>query len=193
MFKIKNEELFNEIIGEAKAFPKYTTQIMNLANQNAQGTRPKNVGQMSDLIQQCPYREHYKWKKWYIQQKPHAIDDATDRILNMIEELKKAIYRIDRKMVREWVEDLVIDKTFVGFVFQRVIIKRIAEIKDMTYHFSTPKEESKGIDGFVGKIPISIKPITYKTKSMLRESIEVKIIFYEKVKGGIKVDISSIE
>ncbi len=33
-------------------FPKYTTQLMNLANQNSQGTRPKVVGQMSDLIQE---------------------------------------------------------------------------------------------------------------------------------------------
>jgi len=32
-----------------------------------------------------------------------------------------------------------------------------------------------------------------KTKSMLRESIEVKIIFYDKVKDEIIVDASSIE
>lgn len=31
-------------------FPKYTTQIINIANQNAGGTRPKVVGQMSELI-----------------------------------------------------------------------------------------------------------------------------------------------
>ena len=30
-FKIKNEELIAEISGEAKVFPKYTTQIINLA------------------------------------------------------------------------------------------------------------------------------------------------------------------
>jgi len=35
MIKIKNEELVKELIGEIKDFPKYTTQIMNLANQNA--------------------------------------------------------------------------------------------------------------------------------------------------------------
>ena len=34
------------------AFPKYTTQLMNLANQTAQGTRPKVVGQMSELFPQ---------------------------------------------------------------------------------------------------------------------------------------------
>jgi hypothetical protein len=37
-FKIKNKELITEISGEAKVFPKYTPQIINLANQNSQGT-----------------------------------------------------------------------------------------------------------------------------------------------------------
>lgn len=50
-FKIKNEDLAKDIVSKVELFPKYTTQIMNLANQNAQGTRPAVVGQMSELIQ----------------------------------------------------------------------------------------------------------------------------------------------
>lgn len=37
-----------------KEFPRYTTQILNLANQDAQGTRPRVVGQLSELIKECP-------------------------------------------------------------------------------------------------------------------------------------------
>lgn len=62
-FKIKNKELIKEISSEARYFPKYTTQIINLANQNSQGTRPKVVGQLSELIQECPYKEYSKWKE----------------------------------------------------------------------------------------------------------------------------------
>lgn len=111
----------------------------------------------------------------------------------MIENLKQAINKIDEKMVREWVEDLVIDKTFIGLKFQEVILKRVAKLKNTTYHLSNPQEESKGIDGFIGKIPVSIKPTTYKTKNMLKEKIEVKIIFYEKTKDGINIDISELD
>lgn len=50
--KIKNEELALSIVGKLPQFPKYTTQLMNLANSNAQGTRPKVVSQMSELIQE---------------------------------------------------------------------------------------------------------------------------------------------
>ena len=42
----------------------------------------------------------------------------------MVEELKKAINQIDEKMVKSWVEDLVIDKTFIGLKFQEGILKR---------------------------------------------------------------------
>jgi len=193
MLKIKNEELIKEISGEAKTFPKYTTQIINLANQNAQGTRPKVVGQLSELIQKCPHKEYNKWKEWYLQQQPKAIDNATKKIFSMVEELKKAINQIDEGMVKKWVKDLVIDKTFIGLKFQEGILKRIAKIKNTTYRLSTPQEESKGIDGFIGDTPISIKPVTYKTKNMLREKIDVKVIFYEKKKDGIVIDISELD
>jgi MjaI restriction endonuclease len=51
---IKNSRVTADVIGKTTEFPKYTTQIMNLANQNAQGTRPNVVGQMSELIEECP-------------------------------------------------------------------------------------------------------------------------------------------
>jgi len=193
MIKIKNEELIKEISGEAKDFPKYTTQIMNLANQNAQGTRPKVVGQLSELIQKCPYKEYKKWKEWYLQNHPDSIDNATKKIFEMVENLKEAINKIDESMVRKWVEDLVIDKTFIGLKFQEAILKRVAKLKNTNYRLSTPEEESKGIDGFIGKNPVSIKPTTYKTKNMLKEKIEIKMIFYEKKKDGIDIDISQID
>ncbi len=193
MFKIKNSELVAEISGETKTFPKYTTQIMNLANQNSQGTRPKVVGQLSDLIQQCPYKEYDQWKEWYLKQNPKAIDDATNKIIIMVEEFKKSITQIDKKMVKNWVKDLVIDKTFIGLKFQEAILKRVARMKKEDYKLANPYEESQGIDGFIGKTPVSIKPITYKTKNMLREKINVPIIFYHKKKDGINVDISQLD
>jgi len=193
LIKISFKELIKEISGEAKEFPKYTTQIINLANQNAQGTRPRVVGQLSELIVRCPHKEYRKWKEWYLQQQPKAINDAAKKIFYMVENLKKAINQIDEKMVKKWVEDLVIDKTFIGLKFQEGILKRIAKLKKLKYCLATPNEESKGIDGFIGDIPISIKPITYKTKNMLSEKIEVKIIYYEKKKDGIIIDISELD
>ena len=60
-FTIKNSHVTADFVGKTAEFPKYTTQIMNLANQNAQGTRPKVVGQMSELIEECPKGTYDQW------------------------------------------------------------------------------------------------------------------------------------
>ena len=80
MIKINNKDLIKELVGEIKDFPKYTTQIINLANQNSQGTRPRVVGQLSELIQECPEKTYEGWKKWYLKEHPNAIKNATQKI-----------------------------------------------------------------------------------------------------------------
>ena len=192
MIKIKNEELVKELIGEVKDFPLYTTQLINLANQNAQGTRPRVVGQLTELIQECPEKTYEGWKKWYLSKYPNAIENATERINEMMNNLKNAIKSIDKSMIKRWVEDLVLEKTFVGLRFQEAILKKVASIKNTNYRLSEPKEESQGIDGFIGDIPVSIKPITYKTKNALREEIKAKIIFYNKTKSGLEIDADNV-
>jgi hypothetical protein len=54
---------------------------------------------------------------------------------------------------------------------------------------ATPSEESRGIDGFIGNQPVSIKPDTYKIKRSLQEKIDVKLIYYTKVKDGLTIDL----
>jgi hypothetical protein len=105
----------------------------------------------------------------------------------MINNFKVIIDIIDEKLVKQWVEDLVLTKTYTGLRFQESILKRIASIKRTSYRLAKPEEESRGIDGIIGNIPISIKPITYNTKDMLPEKIQAKIVYYEKKKDGITI------
>ncbi len=87
---------------------------------------------------------------------------------------------------------MVIVKTFAGLRFQEAILKKGAEIKGTNYRLSEPDEESKGIDGYIGNIPVSIKPHTYEVKAALPEYIETKIIYYKKIDDGIEVDYGEI-
>lgn len=191
MIKIAYDELTEELVGKPKKFPKYVSFLINRANRFSQATRPKVVGQLSELIQERPFRSFEEWKTWYLTQKPSAIDEATKKIIITLANIEDALNKIDEKMVREWVEDLVLVKTFVGFRFQSVILKRVASRLGKDYRLATPEEESKGIDGFIDNIPISVKPITYKLES-LKEKIVVPIVFYEKEKDGIKIDMSQV-
>jgi hypothetical protein len=189
---ITNEEIAEELVGEMVVFPKYTTQILNLCNQNAQGTRPSVVGQMSDLVQECPYKTYREWRRWYLSKKPSAIADATQKIKGMLSNVRAAIALIDDNMIKSWVEDLVIAKSFTGLHFQQAILSRVARMKKTTFRVARPEEESKGIDGYIGRDQVSIKPETYKSKLGLPESIRIPILYYEKLKDGIRVDANSI-
>jgi hypothetical protein len=105
---------------------------------------------------------------------PDGISAATQKIMQMLENFKQIIGKIDQRIVEEWVKDLVITKTFLGLKIQEAILKKGAEINRSDYRLSTPDEESKGIDGFIGGIPVSIKPDTYNLKAALPEVIKVK-------------------
>lgn len=121
-FKIRYDEIQNIVVGEVPNYPKYVTQILNLANQNAQGTRPKIVGQMSDLIQEFDGQTVEEWIEWYEERYPDARKNAADRVEVMVEKLKESISKIDRGMIDTWVKDLVLYKTFIGLRFQEAIL-----------------------------------------------------------------------
>lgn len=170
-----------DVFGRLPDFPRYTTQIINLANQNAGGTRPRVVGQMSDLIQEFPGNTYDDWKDWYVARNPDAIDRAVGRIMPMIEGLREAIDRIDAAMVRRWVEDLVLTKTAEGLAIQEIVLKALAERENISWRLAGPDDEAKNIDGYLGDEPVSIKPETYLTKRhAVREEIPVEIIYYKK-------------
>jgi len=190
--KISIQEIRKYLDIETPEFPKYTAPLINLANQYAQGTRPKVVGQMSELIQEFEGKTLSEWEKWYLEKKPEAVKNATEKILQKLKEFKNSLNKIDRATVEQWVRDLIIVKTFAGLRFQEAILKKGAEIKGTNYRLSELDEESKGIDGYIGEIPVSIKPHTYDVKASLPEHIDIKIIYYRKIDDGIEVDYGEV-
>lgn len=193
IYNLRNESIEGYNQSENYSFPKYTSQLINWANQNAQGTRPKVVGQMSEIFPAFVSKTHHVtieyWKKFYILQHPDAFKEAADKIYAQIENLREAIQLIDRTMVEHWVEDLIINKTFNGMYVQKAILASLADLKDTDYHLASPEDEAKGIDGYVGNIAYSVKPDTYKTMNRLPESINAKMIYYTKTKNGLKIEV----
>lgn len=184
--KILNSDIQEMISGVKIVFPKYTSQVMNLANSNSQSTRPKNVGQLSDLIQEFNGNKISEWRNFYTLKYPTAIKDAAKKVYDMCV-LMGTDKNITIELAEMWVDDLIINKTFIGLKFQEAILCKIAKIKETTYTLATPEDESIGVDGTIGDIKISVKPITYKSK-ILSEDIKVPIIYYSKKKDGISIE-----
>lgn len=182
-----SEEERGELVADIDTeFPKYTTQIMNTANQNSQGTRPDTVGQLSEIIEE--YKAEYPdgnfddWQQFYYEEYngEERIEEATDKVFDMVIKMRDAAEKIDRKMVNRWVKDLVLYKTYTGLGRnEEAILNKLSKEYDRPYRTGTAEEESKGIDGYIGDQPVSIKPDTYNQKARLQENIQAPIVYYE--------------
>lgn len=186
--KISNDEV--EALSNAPqfTFPKYATQIINLVNSNAQGTRPSVVGQMSELIKEFDGRSIEEWIEWYSQRQPDAVDKATEKVWAMYQNMRDAFNAIDKQMIENWVKDLVYSKTYCGLRFQTAIISAIANQEKKEWREANPEEEAQGIDGYIGGKPLQIKPKSYKMEARLSEAFNVPIVYYDKKKGGITIE-----
>lgn len=186
-FSIRWDEEEEDVIAEERNFPKYTTQILNLANQNSQGTRPKVVGQMSEMIQD--FDSYGEWREWYLENNSDRLDEAADKIEEMVRKMEEAINKIDREMIEEWTEDLVIDKTAEGLISQELILQGLADKFDTDYRMAEPEEESKNIDGYLGDQPVSIKPEEDAAKDgqLASIDIDVPLIFYKSTDTFIHI------
>lgn len=168
---------------KSKDFDKYVPQLINLANQISQATRPNNIGNISEMFKEFK-RKNKNGKlddqeKYYRSKQKDSIEVATKKISNYINKLSESLNSIDETVVKDWVEDLIFEKTYSGLNIQEIIIKKIAQMNNATYRLSNRKEEAKGIDGYINEKPVSIKPTSYDIKH-LQEDIDVKIIRYKK-------------
>jgi hypothetical protein len=171
--------------------PTYVSPILNLANRFASGTRPKVVGQMSDLIQQFDGRTLDDWAAWYQERYPDAISEAIRLIRNKLSEFKYVIDNITDEMIKLWVKDLVLVKTFIGLKFQEAILKRVADATGLDYSLASPEQEASGIDGLVGNHEVSIKPSSWKDQVIQRENLQGVLIYYRKTDDGLEIEFES--
>ena len=184
--KILNADIQETISGVKIEFPKYTTQVMNLANSNSQATRPRNVGQLSDLIQEFKGNKISEWRTFYTEKYPKAIKEAAKKVHDMCVTMGMD-KNITTSLAEMWIDDLIITKTFIGLKFQEAILSKISKVKGTTYTLATPEDEAIGVDGTIGDVKVSVKPISYKSK-VLSEEINFPIIYYTKKKDGISVE-----
>ena len=188
-----NTEIAKEELGIPTVdFPKYTTQIINLAGSNSGATRPKVVGQMSELTVESEAKSLDEWRGFYLNHRPDAHKAAGDKIEAMMENLRVAMECVDRDMIDKWVDDLLMNKTYYGFAAQTIVLEQLAMRLDLPLQQATPEDEARGIDGYLGGQPVSVKPTTYKQKA-LSETISCPIIFYEKKSSGIRIDATQLE
>ena len=170
---------------------KYIGSVINLGNSFSQATRPKHVGQMSELIQRFRDEsiEHdvNAWESFYGSEIGYEkIENASTKIWHCVQQIKENLEHLKEEDVYEWTKDLIIDKTHAGLQIQLDVLKMISN--GLPYRLATTEEESHGIDGYVGDEAVSIKPKTYMNHPASNvENIPYRMVYYTNGKAGLKV------
>ena len=187
MIKLTREELRGKDVGDITEFPPLTSELIQLLNQKTHAVTKKNVGKPQALIESFVGKSYEAWSDWYETQHPGAIDTASDLILNRLEALRAAVAAIDPEMVKHWVKEAVLKKTYARFRLPEVILKKVARIRQEPIRLPTPDEEDRGIDGVIGETAYRVRPVSYYFKAPPGDTAEPATIYFEKTKSGVKI------
>lgn len=143
-----------------KTWPKYATQLMNIAGQNSKATNPKNIGSIKEtwlqMRNQGTKGTLQNWTDFYNQKfGEEVLINAGTRIHNML--LKMGIEWIDQDMCIEYTKEIVYNKTHMGMAGEEMALEATAKYFDLPLRYSTTQEESQGIDGWIGDFPVQVK------------------------------------
>lgn len=187
--KIKLAEVSKVNGTSAPELPKYSSSVINSASGYAKATRPANVGQVSDEIQifrkdpNFPGHSLEDWKKWHIERHENGkgIERAVDEAWNKFQAVLQSLSTVSKDDVRNWMEDLVYQKTYDGLMVQNAIIEAIANELQVSWQLANPEQESQGIDGFINGHPVQIKADSYKKIGKKHnEEIACPVVYYRK-------------
>lgn len=201
-FKLTEDERERLVSDEIEEFPfdtpKYTTYLLNPAINLSQSNRPHVVGQMSDIVEE--FRQNHPegtfedWVNYYKKEYDgdERLEEATEMAYPMVEKMRESFEQIDKKMTSQYLKDLVLFKSYEGFDIQEAILKKLGKMYNVEVQRADAQDESRGIDGYIGKQPVQVKPVSYKDN--LQEDIDVPIVFYDENKSNktMKVDISEL-
>jgi hypothetical protein len=162
-----------------------TEHLLNYTAQRYQLTRPSKVSPVMDLIRQVKPKNKKEWMDYYWgHAKTKNNHPITKKSLNQLgdilyekmhkiikKEFLSAFKKIDKKTCRDYIYDVVINRTYDGYnrecaVVYKILSKRFPQI---LFNESDSELDHAGDIDFIGKINekysigIQIKPLTSKS------------------------------
>lgn len=191
MIKLTSNDFKGIIKKDRCPFPLNTKPILNIATQNSQCTRPKIVGSMKDFFTEFLSLKSGKsvedWEKFYFTEKNGVtrINNSAETLFNYLNKmpLDHNVFTFD--IAKDYISDLVINKTHYGMSGEYYAVIAAAMHFKMPYRFSTAEEESQGIDAWIEKYPVQVKPHGTVVKHHVRNFADVNktlVITYEAKK-----------
>lgn len=175
-------------MGAANEFPDLTSALIGLANHLSKATTRKKLGNPTSVIEEFGGKTFEDWERFYEQKRPGALDTAGREIYNAIEMLRNALELVDKELVRHWVEEAVLKRTYATWRIQETILRNIAKLQGKPFRQPDDHESEAGIDGFIDERPFSVRPVSHYFKGPPEEQdAPVDVVYFEKAKRGLKV------
>jgi len=161
MIKLTAKHYKEKISPRRREWPRYATQLLNIAGQNSQAFRPKYIGSCKDawlkMRSDGIKGTLSEWEKYHSDNfGSECLVEAGKKIHDMI--VKMNVGNITEEMCIDYVKEVVYNKTHMGMGGEEVAVRVVADYYGLPYRFSTAEEESQGIDGWAGDYPIQVKP-----------------------------------
>ena len=175
-------------MGAANEFPDLTSDLISLANHLSKATTRKKLGNPTSVIEEFEGKTFEDWERFYEQKRPGALDTASREIYDVMAKLRKALELVDKELVRHWVEEAVLKRTYAVWRIQETILRHIAKRQGKPFRQADDQESEAGIDGFIDECPFSVRPISHYFKGPPEEQdAQVDVVYFEKAKSGLKV------
>lgn len=188
MIRLKPQDLRGKDVGAANEFPDLTSELISLANHLSKATTRKKLGNPTSVIEEFEGKTFEDWERFYEQKRPGALDTASREIYDAMAKLRKALKLVDKELVRHWVEEAVLKRTYAVWRIQETILRHIAKLQGKPFRQADDQESEAGIDGFIDECPFSVRPISHYFKGPPEEQdAQVDVVYFEKAKSGLKV------
>lgn len=160
MIKLTSKNYDQVIKSSRRVWPKYATQLMNIANQNCKGTSPSNVGSIKEtwleMKSQSIKGTLENWTNYYNNKfGEQLLEAAGKKIYNML--INMNISWITEEMCIDYAKEIVYNKTHMGMGGEEMALEVVANYFGKPLRYSTAGEESQGIDGWIGDKPTQVK------------------------------------
>ncbi len=158
----------------------------------------KQIGSLYDLFMYHRPKNISTWRKLvekeYGEDIQIQIDNMTSRLLKMTTFFSsRPAKRKTRKEMESYAYNFLIINTFYGFVFQFGSLQCVAKKLKLSYRFGTDDEDSKGIDGYIGKKAVNVKPFSYCYSSGQKYlDKNIPLVFYELTDSHVIINYEQI-
>lgn len=173
--KIPHSE-FSILSGEQHFGDSIVTHLLHLAADELEPHEPDFANRFNEIYREKEAGSSLDWNSWYHNRMEDSLDSETKRMMDMLEQIKNALNKIDESQVHSYCRDMLVTDSYIGTEAKKGILKKMAMERKALYRCA---DEESSLDGYIGEHAIIIKPYERNHDDMVDELTHACTIYYK--------------